>query len=307
MKISFKVIFILFISIWAVLHFASAVCTPEYKCSVWSSCDSQGFESRTCTDIACGQPDILDRKVCSSTPKGTCTPNYQCTDWTSCTYYDKTNDILASKIRYSGVQSRSCTDANGCADNFSEEQPCSDSFKVSFAKVTQCGQTFLVAQDPGTSRPVAQTSLDAWRQQVLDISFVQSNFSYCPSCYDGIQDSGETGIDCGGPCKPCGPKDQNFTPYILASWALALGLFFSFAGTFIGDPKYKLRLALIKAYSAMEKNDTHTLRKVSKHVFSIYLSLTPKQQEKFVKEIARFRARLADFRIHSSKEFREPA
>jgi len=25
----------------------------------------------------------------------------------------------------------------------------------------------------------------------------------CPSCFDGIQNQGEEGIDCGGPCKPC--------------------------------------------------------------------------------------------------------
>jgi len=25
----------------------------------------------------------------------------------------------------------------------------------------------------------------------------------CPSCEDGIQNQGEEGIDCGGPCKPC--------------------------------------------------------------------------------------------------------
>jgi len=25
----------------------------------------------------------------------------------------------------------------------------------------------------------------------------------CPSCFDGIQNQGEEGVDCGGPCKPC--------------------------------------------------------------------------------------------------------
>ncbi|RLI90517.1 MAG: hypothetical protein DRO95_06075, partial [Candidatus Altiarchaeales archaeon] len=26
----------------------------------------------------------------------------------------------------------------------------------------------------------------------------------CPSCFDGIQNQGEEGVDCGGPCEPCG-------------------------------------------------------------------------------------------------------
>ncbi len=25
----------------------------------------------------------------------------------------------------------------------------------------------------------------------------------CPSCFDGIQNQGEEGVDCGGPCRPC--------------------------------------------------------------------------------------------------------
>ncbi|MBD3209640.1 hypothetical protein GF367_04465 [Candidatus Woesearchaeota archaeon] len=27
---------------------------------------------------------------------------------------------------------------------------------------------------------------------------------YVPTCFDGIQNQGETGVDCGGPCRPCG-------------------------------------------------------------------------------------------------------
>jgi hypothetical protein len=41
-----------------------------------------------------------------------------------------------------------------------------------------------------------------------------------PNCYDGVQNQGETGIDCGGPCGPCpGPRSlkiisENFIPTI---------------------------------------------------------------------------------------------
>lgn len=30
-----------------------------------------------------------------------------------------------------------------------------------------------------------------------------------PSCNDGIQNQGETGVDCGGPCSPCTGADAN--------------------------------------------------------------------------------------------------
>ena len=28
----------------------------------------------------------------------------------------------------------------------------------------------------------------------------------CPTCNDGVQNQGESGIDCGGPCTTCGKK-----------------------------------------------------------------------------------------------------
>jgi hypothetical protein len=33
-----------------------------------------------------------------------------------------------------------------------------------------------------------------------------------PNCYDGAQNQGEIGIDCGGPCGPCpGPRSLNIS------------------------------------------------------------------------------------------------
>ena len=34
--------------------------------------------------------------------------------------------------------------------------------------------------------------------------------SACPSCKDGVQNQGETGIDCGGPCTVCQSMRNNF-------------------------------------------------------------------------------------------------
>jgi hypothetical protein len=38
----------------------------------------------------------------------------------------------------------------------------------------------------------------------LDVAFLQEKVKYCPECYDGLLDGDETGIDCGGSCRPCG-------------------------------------------------------------------------------------------------------
>jgi hypothetical protein len=39
----------------------------------------------------------------------------------------------------------------------------------------------------------------------------------CPTCSDGIQNQGETGIDCGGPCQPC-PPPSGGSVVLLASY-----------------------------------------------------------------------------------------
>ena len=40
----------------------------------------------------------------------------------------------------------------------------------------------------------------------------------CPTCNDGIQNQGETGIDCGGPCNACPPPPPGGETIILASY-----------------------------------------------------------------------------------------
>ena len=297
---------LLSISFLALFIFVSAgvyaTCTPNYVCKDWTSCIN-GVQTRTCTDKFCGQSEITDRRVCSgASSPATCEVEYSCDDWTRCTYYDRTDDIISSQIRYSGVETRFCTDMQGCADSFSEERACQEAFKVEFVKIQQCGMDLLVAQDPGSKRPLAKVSIDAWRNQFLDISFIQNNFTYCPICYNGFRDGDETAIDCGGSCGVCKTENNHYVLVVLSSWIAAAVLFFSFLGTFIGDRKYILRLILYRAYVAIEKRDLPNLRKLSKKINSIYAQLSEEDKKGYIKEVSRFRDRLADFRIRNAKE-----
>ena len=42
-----------------------------------------------------------------------------------------------------------------------------------------------------------------YRDETAKIWFRNSSAFNCDRCNDGVQDYGETGVDCGGPCPPC--------------------------------------------------------------------------------------------------------
>lgn len=42
---------------------------------------------------------------------------------------------------------------------------------------------------------------------VFVLLILRPGFEQAPSCFDNIQNEGETGVDCGGPCTPCYIKD----------------------------------------------------------------------------------------------------
>jgi hypothetical protein len=69
---------------------------PEtnWTCSGWSDCYPNNTQYRTCVDLCeTGQEESLESQSC------TCSPNWQCDPWNICT---------------EGVQTRTCTDLNGC-------------------------------------------------------------------------------------------------------------------------------------------------------------------------------------------------
>ncbi|MEZ5007731.1 MAG: M43 family zinc metalloprotease [Chitinophagales bacterium] len=55
----------------------------------------------------------------------------------------------------------------------------------------------------------AENLLNGGLQNVLANGFVVVSSSPAPTCTDGVRNGGETGIDCGGPCGPCGQTCDN--------------------------------------------------------------------------------------------------
>ncbi|MBU0761120.1 MAG: hypothetical protein KJ858_05510 [Nanoarchaeota archaeon] len=192
---------------------AASDCSPQYHCSPWTEC-IDGLQSRTCEDTVCGRRDIVERSFCE---KPGCKPKIECSPWTECIYTEKTDSLIEGKISFGGYRNRVCYDANDCVESFIQEGTCEESYNLELVEIQECDTNFLAVIDPVSERKIAKINLDSWKLNQFDLTFVQGNVKYCPSCYNTIQDDSEEGIDCGGDCKPC-EKERLFL--------LAFALFF---------------------------------------------------------------------------------
>lgn len=181
-------------------------CVADYQCGTWSACEN-GIERRTCNDFKCGQENIIERRVCAEL---FCeNTDYQCGTWSSCVYTEKVEDVFNNEISFKGFQERVCRDVTGCGADKKEERKCQEINKIEFKVKEFCGESFLTAIDLKTGKPVGKIKLSSWELKKLDISFIQNDKLYCESCYNGIIDPDELGVDCGGNCKECADKLKN--------------------------------------------------------------------------------------------------
>jgi len=200
--VTFFLLVLLFHSVLAEDQGEEGVCISNYECGPWSGC-VDSLQSRTCTDTACSQDDITERTFCE-TPGERCTPKIECDSWSICEYTGRIDKIFEGKIGFGGAQSRVCRDANKCGiSSFYQYRQCSDEFELKLSPGRECDQNILRVIDPGSDQTIAKINLDRWEQNKLDLSFVQGERQYCPSCYDTTQNNDEEGIDCGGSCRSC--------------------------------------------------------------------------------------------------------
>jgi hypothetical protein len=178
-------------------------CVSSYECGPWSEECEGGLRTRTCIDTTCGRRDLLERSFCED-PDSKCTPKIECGPWSSCEYTGRTDRLLEGKIDFEGTRRRVCRDTNNCGiPSFYQESPCSTQFDLKLSPGRECEQNILKVIDPGSDQTIAKINLDRWKQNKFDLAFVQGEIQYCPSCYDTVKNNDETGVDCGGSCKPC--------------------------------------------------------------------------------------------------------
>src|SRR3989344_1552362 len=138
--------------------------------------------------ITCVSPSTSSSSS-SSTGSGStsrCLSQYTCFDYTACSP--------------TGVKTKRCVDENGCKDD---------------EYIT------VVCKPPQTEDCVESWSCTSWGECLLngkqyrtctDVNNCKKSKSlpkeeepcrFIPSCFDGLKDGDETGIDCGGSCKEC--------------------------------------------------------------------------------------------------------
>ncbi len=182
--------------------FGKEVCvsTGVYQNPKIISCDEPVPEPVNCDDTDGGK-DYYEYgivKGCVSTPHGG-----GCgTTWDKCVDEKTLDEAYCNADGSAGHIKYSCP--GGCKDGACmQEEECEkvckyigtrsegwyDSCTGELIKYDNCGQDI-----PGPDEPVPEEP-EPWEPEPEEP---------VPTCYDGIWNDGETGVDCGGPCKPCG-------------------------------------------------------------------------------------------------------
>ncbi|MDP1695713.1 MAG: PQQ-binding-like beta-propeller repeat protein, partial [archaeon] len=225
-------------------------CTPNWQCSSWGAC-SGGSSSRSCSDAnSCGDDsgkpvgslDCTKKEIPKEgetgekggeggTSKEGCAPNAVCGEWGECDYVDTIEDIIKGEIRKTGMKKRTCEDTTGCLGNYEDSEICRTIIEVEVIVLENtCGEETernIVLRDAKTKAPLTNIDLNLWRSVGrLDLRFLQKESVQCNTCYNGIQDKDEIGIDCGGSCKVCRELKTNI--FGESFWIFAVTLLSTF-------------------------------------------------------------------------------
>jgi len=118
-----------------------------------------------------------------------CTSDWQCDPWTDCTSY--------------GTRTRTCIDMNACNPDYfihEVEEECEYIPRPNCEELWECLDWDACA--PSNTQTRECTELSGCGTEENKPPTVQGCV-YIPTCSDSIQNQGETGVDCGGPCLPC--------------------------------------------------------------------------------------------------------
>ncbi|MBU1030826.1 MAG: hypothetical protein ABIC91_07095 [Nanoarchaeota archaeon] len=118
-----------------------------------------------------------------------CDPDWQCGDWSECTP--------------NGTKTKICEDLNHCDPYHFRHEIVKECIYVAPPTCTEdwnCSIWSPCSYQETQTRTCIDLNACATSD---DKPLEEQECTYIPTCSDGIQNQGETGVDCGGPCPPC--------------------------------------------------------------------------------------------------------
>jgi len=203
-------------------------------------------------------------------PQEKCTPNWKCTAWGPCNFgnftYRRCIDYSGCDIKnYQHYMFENCTYIRNinCAENW-------DCNNWSICKDNIHTRLCLDMKNCGTNNTKPAES---------------ENCSAVPSCFNGIQDQNETGVDCGGPCGPCRNVEK---PTKIGALSLVTILIGAFTIGMTGLIVFAFRNRIIAAYKRIFGKKPRLKRKVY---------INNKQKEKLLLLLNIIQARVDEHKI----------
>jgi hypothetical protein len=233
----------------------------------------------------------------------------RCAEWGDCSYNTKTEDVINGIISRFGKQQRLCSDVNGCVPSYVGQKDCNLSVSIDIVKQADpCNSSNYIirAFNRETNESVLDINAQKWADTgKLSINFVQNSTAYCSTCYNGIVDSSEQGVDCGGICKPCtAPKSTlssstiglNFIITLISILFVILVLIIiSILGE--RDELREIRKMIKSGRMFLANNDKDSARVIYRKIQEKYALLNPQRQREIKADVLAYHSDLIGFKI----------
>ncbi|MGV8140848.1 MAG: hypothetical protein ACP5NW_00230 [Candidatus Woesearchaeota archaeon] len=204
-------------------------------------------------DVTCPNQSIQPSGQSSSSGSGggggggdssVCHPDWRCTYWSPC--------------RPDNRSFRRCVDFNAC-DRLNYMQyftkNCTYYADEKCIEKWECNEWSICEDGIHTRMCIDKRNCGTTNNKPLEIE----NCSRIPSCFNGIQDQGETGVDCGGPCGACRNTEEPAKTKRINTVAILVTLLT--LGT-IGAIMYVFREKLLAIYNKLFGKKPRLKRKV---------------------------------------------
>jgi len=205
-------------------------CNPNWACEFTDCLQGDGYahpfecEDASSCGVTIGKPE---KTACS------CYTEYEWGEWGECSAKYYLDDAIEGHGFVQGYRERIAIDSNSCGEDKTKRESCELTVPVS-ARVTEfCGEEYVEISDSETGDVLSRIKSDPIigfsTLDRLDITLFASDFvGYCDTCFNGIHDNDEEGVDCGGEsCPTCVGKVGffNWLPTAtLLSWLILLAL-----------------------------------------------------------------------------------